>query len=98
LEKVARFAVFEWGFCVLFSSSVREAKCCDPITGIPDVDALATPGRCSGCPNNMGNSIQKNNLLRTELAYSEISTTHPVKAIRTLCADMAEKISRRTKD
>lgn len=97
LDSIERFAVFEWGFCVLFSSSKREANCCDFVTGLPDVDALATPGRCSGCPNNMGNTIQNGNLLRIELAYSEMSETHPIKAIGDLCKDMANQISRRTK-
>ncbi|WP_339100145.1 hypothetical protein WKQ99_17850 [Pseudomonas atacamensis] len=96
LDRIDRFAVFEWGFCVLFSSSKRDAKCCDFITGLPDVDALASPGRCSGCPNNMGNTIQKKNLVRIELAYSVIGDTHPIKAIGTLCKDMARQISHRS--
>jgi integrase len=97
LESIDRFTVFEWGFCVLFNSSKSEAKCHDSITGLPDVDAEASAGRCSGCPNNMGNSIQKENMIRAELAYFELAKTHPIKAIGKLCGDMAEQISRRTR-
>ena len=96
LDGIERFAVFEWGFCVLFSSSKLEAKCHDSTTGLPEVDTLASPGRCTGCPNNMGNSIQKNNLLRIELAYSEIGRTHSIKAVGKLFSDIANQISRRT--
>lgn len=97
IDDVERFAVFEWGFCVLFISSKREAKCHDTVTGLPEIDSLATVSRCSGCPHNMGNSIQKKNLVRAELAYSEIGKTHPIKAIAKLCTDMADQISKRTR-
>lgn len=97
LKQVERFSVFEWGFCVLFTSSTHEAKCKDSTTGLPEIDSLASAARCTNCPNNMGNSIQKNNLLRTELAFSELGRTHPIKAIGRLCTDIANNISRRTK-
>lgn len=97
IDDVERFTVFEWGFCVLFISSKREAKCHDTVTGLPEIDSLATVSRCSGCPHNMGNSIQKKNLVRAELAYSEIGKTHPIKAIAKLCTDMADQISKRTR-
>lgn len=96
LDEIERFAVFEWGYCVLFSTSKLEARCHDSITGLPEVDILASPRRCTGCPNNMGNSIQKNNLLRIELTYSEIGRAHPIKAVGKLFSDIANQISRRT--
>ncbi|MFK8399868.1 hypothetical protein M2D07_015275 [Pseudomonas sp. BGr12] len=95
LSEVERFAVFEWGFCVLFSSSKREARCHDSTTGVPNVDELGSPFRCSTCPNNMNNSIQRENLLRTEIAYAEIGRTHPIKAVGKICSDMAQQIAHR---
>lgn len=94
-EQIERFAVFEWGFCVLFSSSKNEAKCHDSISGLPDVDGHASAGRCTGCPNNMGNSIHKNNLIRIAAAHSAIGDTHPIRAVGKISRDIAEQISRR---
>ena len=95
VDLVERFAVFEWGFCVLFRSSKSEAKCHDAITGLPDVEGNACPELCSKCPNNMGNRIQGNNLARISVAHSAMAEAHPVKAIGKLSADIAEQISKR---
>lgn len=95
MSQIERFAVFEWGFCVLFHSSKTEAKCHDPVTGLPDVEGLASPSRCSHCPNNMGNSIQTNNMVRIAIAHSDIGERHPIKAIGKLSMDIAERITRR---
>lgn len=97
LTGVERFAVFEWGFCVLFTSSKHEANCLDSQTGLPDIDSLASVSRCTTCPNNMGNSIQKQRLLRTELAFAEAARAHPIKAVGKLFNDIAFAISHRTK-
>lgn len=94
-DQIERFAVFEWGFCVLFSSSKSDAKCHDSISGLPDVDGQASAGRCTGCPNNMGNTIQRNNLIRIAAAHSAIGDTHPIRAIGKISRDIAEQISRR---
>lgn len=94
-EYIERFAVFEWGFCVLFSTSKNEAKCHDSISGLPDVDGHASAGRCTGCPNNMGNSIHRNNLIRIATAHSAIGDTHPIRAVGKISRDIAEQISRR---
>ncbi|MFJ3449688.1 hypothetical protein ACIPM0_15920 [Pseudomonas sichuanensis] len=95
VDKIERFAVFEWGFCVLFRQSKGEARCHDSVSGLPDVDGQASAGRCTGCPNNMGNNIQRNNLIRIAAAHSAISDNHPIRAIGKMSRDISEQISRR---
>lgn len=95
VANIERIAAFEWGYCVLFSSSKVDAKCHDPVTGLPEVEGSASAGRCVYCPNNMGNSIQKGNLIRIAIAHSDVASRHPIKAIGKLSEDIAEQISRR---
>jgi len=94
-DSIDRFTAFEWGYCVLFKSSICDAQCHNPVTGLPDVDGHASAERCTKCPNNMGNSIQKENLMRISITHVDIAETHSVRAIRDLSRDIAEQISRR---
>ncbi|WP_159814872.1 hypothetical protein [Pseudomonas sp. 18058] len=95
IDTIERIVAFEWGYCVYFKNSKREARCRDPQTGIPQIEGGACAERCTGCPNNMGNTIQKDNLIRCSILHSEIAANHEIKALAKISENMASQISKR---
>lgn len=97
LDNIERIIAFEWGYCVYFKSSKTEARCRDPQTGLPQLEGGGSAERCTGCPNNMGNCVQKNNILRRIIMHNEVASTHVIKALGKLSSDMAEQMEQRIK-
>lgn len=92
---VERFSATEWGFCVFFKHSEKNAKCYDPVSRLPDIDGGSGPTICPTCPNGMHNPLQEKNLIRVGIQHQHISNTHPIKAIGKLSADIVENIKKR---
>lgn len=90
-----RLAVFEWGYCILMKNQHAGAKCLDPITGLPDIEAFSGVPTCIFCPNNMHSKDQKGNLIRAQLLHTEIAEAHPIMAIGKLSLDIAHQIAKR---